>query len=743
MSIENMNIEQKKQDDNKEQIKELSSKELFSSLKKTEWISEVFFVKQIDSFHKNNPEWYKIFQTMISFLEKNNLDNTESVLSTILFVDQFQKEKWSKTLKFLKFQLKIKPAKIIEMINWFNDDVEKLNQKEELKNQKEELKNQTEELKTIDDKQWVKNIDKKLLQTINLISDKLISSYHFSKEKAYETAKKEIISIKKNESINKIMEDIDKSIFSAEVKKLKQEINQIKDPNLKKKINTEINQKEQDFVKAGVDKDQAYLLAFSLVYKTNENLRENIKLWQEETAVLANVEHKWWSLLVEEKAVGMKEVWTEITDFANSKTEYDAKIKESLDISWLENIKISREQQKYLSWKYPKILNKIFQQLVSKNNSLNEKQLEADYTKYLNWEETKEDKIFSVVWKKLLEYEVKQSTEWFVQEYKQLAMKEYTKSIFAMFDKAVGTENIKKNFKKTDQFDIKENGNIDLNFNYKNTPLDFKITADGDIKMTNYVARDGINKETWPFQKKETKLNNFFNIVSVKDLLQPKKINLQDLIQGKDLKWALQNQIKEQIKNKLEKNNDLGNQELMKTETKYEMERQSITYKMLNLYQPPQKVQNYLSSWNAKIWEQQDRWLFYFLWRIDKTLRMNNQAQNVLEEVLADEKFKSFFTGLASLKKIKTWEENTYNIFKTLWFMGKNWELDLKKIQKFKIKLNNVTKKSDLEWKEYHKFNWYKFIYTNDKVLLEDKNIDDDLFASLEQKFSNYSQIEI
>jgi len=216
----------------------------------------------------------------------------------------------------------------------------------------------------------------------------------------------------------------------------------------------------------------------------------------------------------------------------------------------------------------------------------------------------------------------------------------------------------------------------------------------------------------------------------------------------------------------------LWNQELMKTETKYEMERQSITYKMLKLYQPKEKVQSYTSDKNEKISEQ-DRWLFYFLWRIDKTLRTDENAQNVLEGVLADEKFVSIFTvkdtpwkkntsfkglnspdqdtpwkkntsfkNLNSPDQEKSWKKNTYDIFSKLWFMWVNWCLNLKNIEKFKVRLDKVSSTKDCE-RLLPKIEWFDWEYENKwgtvKLI---KKKEEDLFSALDRKFPNTKKIE-
>jgi len=599
------------------------------------------------------------------------------LLATLLFLEKKWEKFWSKINKYVKK----KPVLIEKFINWFKKEAKDLISNEEKEDKLEE----------------------------------------------------------KEDKLNTKL-DVNNNLIYQLSEKLKWRINEIKDPKFKKEVKQKIQIKESEYIQAWLSPDKAYLASFSDIYNSNKELQKTISLNEEDKAVLNNVKEEVRNLWLE-KIVWWKEISWEINNFSNQETEYDDKIKESLNISWLENMEISLDKQKYLSWKYKKLVETMFNQIEQKNKWITKEQLDKDYTKYLNGEKTKEDKVFVVVWNKLLNYEIKQSTNGFVQEYKQIAMKEYTKSIFDMFDKSVWTENITKNFGKTDKFDIEKDGQIKLNFKYKQTPLDFKISANGQISMTDYVWRDGIKKDSWAFQKKETKLNDFFNIVSVKEILEPEKINFKDIVKEKDIKWSLQNQIKEQIQNKIAQNNVLWNKELMKTETKYEMERQSITHKMLWLYQPPEKVKKYISGGNIKISEQ-DRWLFYFLWRIDKTLRTDENAQNILEATLADEKFNSIFQSLHYNEKIKTWEENTYDIFKKLKFIGVNWNLNTKNIEKFKKKLDKVSSAKDC-W-NLPQIEWYTWNYENWKVKLEEKGEEkDNLFDQLDEKFSNYKKIDI
>jgi len=82
------------------------------------------------------------------------------------------------------------------------------------------------------------------------------------------------------------------------------------------------------------------LAAFAEIYKTDEKFKNAVSLKEEDKTVLTSIETEVKNLWLE-KLVWWKEISWEITDFANAKTEYDGKIKESLDTSWLENIKIS------------------------------------------------------------------------------------------------------------------------------------------------------------------------------------------------------------------------------------------------------------------------------------------------------------------------------------------------------------------------------------------------------------------
>jgi len=97
------NIENQTQD-NKPEKKWFpqDTKELFSKLNKSEWISEKFFVSQVDKFKQENKEWYKILDSMSNFFEQNNLNNTKSILAATLLIQQIQKKKWDKAEKYIK-----------------------------------------------------------------------------------------------------------------------------------------------------------------------------------------------------------------------------------------------------------------------------------------------------------------------------------------------------------------------------------------------------------------------------------------------------------------------------------------------------------------------------------------------------------------------------------------------------------------------------------------------------------------
>lgn len=126
--------------------------------------------------------------------------------------------------------------------------------------------------------------------------------------------------------------------------------------------------------------------------KTNSDFPK-INLWEEEKSILANIEQKWWSLLVEEKAFDSGKVSSEINEFVNNRTSFDEGLKSSLDTKEFEKAKLNLDEQKKLSAKYPELVDKILDKIVAWNEKLNKATLKVDYKAYLNGEKVDKNEI--------------------------------------------------------------------------------------------------------------------------------------------------------------------------------------------------------------------------------------------------------------------------------------------------------------------------------------------------------------
>ena len=112
--------------DGKDSKEVFSAEQLFSNLRKSEWISDIFFEEQMNNFMQKNKEWYEIFENMFFVVKKKWVDSTKAILAFILLIDKIQELKWTKAEKALYVILKNKPALFWKLLKWFYDDVEKL-----------------------------------------------------------------------------------------------------------------------------------------------------------------------------------------------------------------------------------------------------------------------------------------------------------------------------------------------------------------------------------------------------------------------------------------------------------------------------------------------------------------------------------------------------------------------------------------------------------------------------------------
>jgi hypothetical protein len=327
---------------------------------------------------------------------------------------------------------------------------------------------------------------------------------------------------------------------------------------------------------------------------------------------------------------------------------------------------------------------------------------------------------------------VKETQSEYVKNYKSIAMTEYTKSIFNMFYQTLWLNGIAKEKPKKDTingvekwFDIKENGIVNMNFKYENTPLSFEISPKWEIYMTNYLARknqapDAMEKKfDGTFQLKKTKLNNFFSFVGLDEMMKWWKLDAKTML---DSQKSMQDIVQEQVKSKLAQNHSLWNKELMRTEINYEMKRQSLAHKLLSLYKPPVS-KDYL-NWNK--WEitEQQKWAFQLLNRYDQSIRTNKQADVVLERFFTNEKVNSL------LKNMKWKEITTAELFTKLRFTNST-DLNLSKINKFTKEISKVSSLDDL--KKLPEVEDYSWTYKNGKVSIK-KQKAEDILSRLDNK---------
>ena len=656
----------------------------YDNIKQSKDISKEFYEKQIKEFKEKNPSGYKILQKMRFFLEKNKLINTKSILATKLFIEELQKE--NKEGK-IKIYLKVKPAKLVSLIKWFYDDVEK---EEELAKKEEKLVKKEEKL--------VKKNEK-----LTFIKQEKIKQKEFSKEEIHQI-----------------------------VLKLQNQISQ-QAPEYEDKITQQTEQIKKQY--PYISEDKAYLLSVAKLRKENPDFASKLQLDVTTQAVLKSVENEFSNLKLD-KIVSQQAIETKINNFVNEKTNFDETIAKQFEV----DEKLDLSFQKLLSKKYKDLVDENFNEFVLKNEwKINVSTLETDYKKYLNWQQTKFNELFNKIGY-ILYKKFKQDTKSFIKDYKQIALTEYTKAIFKLFDESVGTEKITKEF-NTENFNIEKNWEIELKFKYQNTPLKFVIRPDGRIYMTNYLAKKNQNPDKIIsnteeiYEVKETRLNNLFNFVSLQNILTPEKIDWKNILaKNWNLKDILNWEFKRQIESKLEENNKLWNKELMKAEVKYEMEVQNLTHKLLSIYRPP--VDNkYL---NAEGWKIENGWIFTFLQKFENTINTKENTFDVLNKLLSNDRFKQL-----TETSLWDWENQltTYKLFQQLHFLTWDWKLNLGKIDKFISKLEKISSVSDLS--NLPPIENYKWELDNNKLKLVKDNPDEELETALWQVIPNYSSIEV
>ena len=640
------------------------TKELFSKLNKSEWISEEFFISQIDRFKQDNKEWYKILDSMSNFFEQNNLNDTKSILAATLLIQQIQEKKWDKTEKFFKLRLKRKPAKIVKMIEWFTDDVDNLQKEQQIEKKEQQIE-----------------------------------------KKEQQVAKKEQEYIKKSNEVNEIF-------IHQITEKLKSDVNE-KAPQYKEKITTLTQQIQQKYK---VNQDEAYLAAFRYFYNNNQDFKNTIwKLDIQTKAVLSSVNIHI-SKLDAEKIISNSEVKSQVKNFAQN-NQYKQQIENSVDTS-VNAQDLSLDKFKFLVDKYKSSQN--FQESLKKIG-LKQETLED----YLSWKIKNEKVIHKIdlFKKELVSSFSNEFTTTYTKEYPNLAMTTYLKEIFTMFNETLGFENIQKDFNNSENLDISKEWKIDLSFKYKNVPLKFEVNTDWEIKMTDYLYQ-----EQWIYKKWMSQLNQMFKFVWLKDILNPWKISLKDFL-NKDWKEELKNKISKDINTKIQQNDSLWNKEIMKTETKFEVERQFDIYNMLKLYNPPYNLSLY-ENWQNEITKEKNEDLYKILTYTSNTINLKYWANEKLSQAFKSEDFRNFMKNLELDSGLSTYE--LFSKMHVLNNMNKTMSAD--KI----LKLSQAIQKKDVETLNKRMLiEWYEWKIENQKIKLEKENPDNDLDSRLSQVFSN------
>ena len=627
------------------------------------WIPKEFYEKKINEVKEKDKVVYDLLVKNYDFLKRNNFDNWKWILSAILYF-QSLKASWKNNLdKVVSFTLKFTPARVINGIISFSDDIN--NEIKEWKN-KEIVKEKKEIVK--ENKEIVKE----------------------NKEIAKEN----------KENINGINEKTVKILKNLVNKKAPEYI-------------PDLQNRQQEYEKQWVDKNTAYLLAFKHLYTTNKDFKEKIgQLPKNLTNALEN--------LVVNEAIYSENIQNQINTFSNSQTEYDNKIKESLQI----DEKLDLDTYKLLAEKYPQLVDKFFKLVLQKNPHLNISvaEFKENYKKYLEqWQTDKFQKVYEKCWEELFKH-FKNQLSTYPKEYKNIAMQSYVKSIFSILEKSLWFENVEiddKNFQLNEKWEIK------FSFKYNDTKLNIKVDPNWNILMTNYLAKKWIDNKSWIYEVKETKLNNLFTFVPLKDLLTPSKTDYKILLSStKDVKTSMIEEIEEQVNKKLEKNNALGNETLTKSEIQYETKKQDVAYKSLLTYKPPVDP-NYLNGTNWKI--SPETWKVYnFLQKIENSLSYEYRSFDVLNRLFSNDRFKQLTDSLWE------WEDkiSTYELFSKL-YVFQNDKLNLNKLETFVNKLDKISSRTDLE--SLPQIEWFKWDMENNKIILRKDDSAEEILESIQE----------
>ena len=523
-------------------------------------------------------------------------------------------------------------------------------------------------------------------------------------EKNKEAAEKNKEIAEKNKEIwfNFINE---KEITNNQIKQTAEKLLSLVDqkaPQYKEKI-TDLTQQIQQ--KYNVNPDMAYLAAFRYFYNNNPDFKNRIWKLDSQTKAVLFLVNIHISKLDAEKVVSISEVKSQVENFTQN-NDYKDKIKDSVDTTIdVQNLDLAKF--KLLTEQYP---NQV-KDFLEKNNLTYE-----DLQSYLNWENNN-PKINQLKTRLISSFST-DFTNTYTREYPSLAMTIYLKEIFTMFNETLGFENIQKDFSSAENLKIDEKGNIDLSFKYKNVPLQFQVKPDGTIQMSDYLKE---NK--WVFQKWWSVLNEIFQFIGLKNLLNPDKIKVEKFL-DKDWRNKLKDTIQSKIQEKINQNNKLWNKEIMKTETQFEVKRQYAIYNTLELYRPPYDLSFY-DKWLAEISKEKRPGLYHILNAISNTINFKAGADTKISQAYSNENFREFMKDLDFSSKISTYELFTkLNMFNSL-DQTINSDKLLKLSQAIQTK-NLLVLNTNLP------VEGYKWEIKNEKVVLKkEQSPDDFLYSSI------------
>lgn len=660
-----------------------SLKKLFSSLKKSDAITEKDFLTKLKSFEKSNSEWYKIFKTLLPLLKKIDVDSTKDILAFSLLIQNLQATKWKKTEAFLRFLINISPAKVKKLIDGLSNKV--LEKKDSKEN---------------NDKIWNndKNNLEKLVDQVNEEPD------NFQKFKNEANTFSSSMEKKSNNSLEEIVND--EKLLRKEVEKIKKLISQLPDgKKYEKQIKTQAEKLHQTYPE--ISSDQAYLLVFANTYENNPELQKTLKLSDQELAIMKVVEQKFSYLAKAMNFVKIDNNFKQETEqLANN---YDDKLENSIE---LKDLKLKNE--------YVLKILKIGEFDKIAQDDLKNKY--DDFVKYLEKKEisSENDKsLFEQEKQKLFKNYINSFQKEYFSSYKLTAMKVYLDEVFWLFDKTLQSKYVEK---AQNGFETTKNW-IKINFKYRDVPLTFNVENDGKIKLKSFAK-----VEKWAYKVWEQQVNEVFTFTSLNELFTPEKVNPLDFL-DKDWKLKLKDTISKNVSKKVEKNNALGNAELMKTETLFNIKQEFITYNLLRFYKPPfEDLLNY-EAWNSSLTENSNPSLYKLMTYSLRTINFKENGEDVLTKLFTSSNLNQFLDRLDK-DSFEPANKNmsTFLFFDKLNLISKiDGTFNIKKLTTF---IKAFDKKDIKLLEEKFPLEWYKWELKNNKIILKENK---DEFADIDE----------